>query len=155
MLRKLSFTFGVLAVLGSSTASAQTVIPAHINLHNGYIVVINDINPKQEHTAGVLEPWNPSAPLVKLSWNGFSQSTYAPYGQRAYLNQCCIAAGTEYRLTLYQESETGVFVRPRLCNVRGIPFGYAVVEVVGPYIWHRNGISGNTSLRVLDAPCPV
>ena len=155
MLRKLMLTFGILATVASATASAQMLIPAHINLHNGYIVVINDISPKREFTSGVIEPWYPSPPLVKLSWNGFSQSTDAPYGERAYLNRCCIAAGTGYSLTFHQGGyQTGVDVRPRLCNVRGIPFGYAVIEVVGPYIWYRNGISGTPSVRVLDAPCP-
>jgi hypothetical protein len=156
VLRKLTITFAILATLATSTASAQMVIPSHINLHNGYVVVINTISPKREYTAGVFEPWYPPAPLVQLSWSGYKQSTNAPYGERAYLNSCCIAAGTEYGLTFHQGGyQTGVDVRPRLCNVRGIPFGYAVVEVVGPYVWHHNGISGTPSVHVVDAPCPV
>src|SRR5665213_3615806 len=83
---------------------------------------------------------------------------------RAHINAGLIAAlikrqavaGTGYSLTFYQGGyQTGVDVRPRLCNVRGIPFGYAVVEVVGSYVWHRNGISGTPSVHVVDAPCPV
>ena len=156
MLRKFLLTFGILATLASSTASAQMVIPGHINLHNGYVVVINSISPKREYTAGVMEPWSPNPPHVRLSWNGFGQSADVPYGGQAFLNQCCIAAGTGYSLTFYQGGyQTGVDVHPRLCNVRGIPFGYAVVEVVGSYVWHRNGISGTPSVHVVDAPCPV
>lgn len=157
MLRKLLLAFGALATLASATASAQMVIPAHIDLHRGYIVVINDISPKRNHR-GIIEPWSPAAALVKSCWSGIAcQETRAPFGGRGYINQeCCVAAGTKYQLTLTAgELYKSVYVLPRLCNVRGIPFGYAVVEFTGPYTWLDNGIAGEISVRVLDAPCPV
>jgi hypothetical protein len=161
MLHKLLLTFGILALLGPSTASAQQVVPPHINLHNGYIVVINNIHTSRLYSNGRTEPWSAPEAYASLKWAVHSRRVVVPYGGgHAYLNDCCIAAGTRYTFRFYQGSvEHDLTVQPKLCNIRGIPFGYAVVELSGSYQWLQNSTipltHGEPVLRDLHAPCPT
>jgi hypothetical protein len=43
MLRRFVFAMAAVAALSPLTASAQTVIPSHVNIHNGFIEVRNQI----------------------------------------------------------------------------------------------------------------
>ena len=127
LLRSLSRALALLLVLAPLCAAAQLDVLPNVNLHNGYVEVINHVTYR----------------------DGYSLPGYAklhgPFGQQSQgnvlsgatiaLNHCCIAAGTKYSVELdYSTASLREFSEPftaRLCNIRGIPFGYAVVEFTG------------------------
>jgi len=153
MLRFIARSIGVLAVLVPLAAAAQLPVPAGVNLHNGYIEVINRV----AYHDGFSYPG-----AVKL--NGRLEG-HVGSGGTMTLNQCCIVAGTHYVVELNYADTAGqrspIGVTPRLCSIRGIPFGYAVVEFTGTIKKTREGSGSPTrfeafgfSERRVDVACP-
>src|SRR6185437_25397 len=72
-------------------------------------------------------------------------------------NHCCVVAGTLYSVTAAILGKSYEFkVRPALCNVRGIPFGYARIVFTGHlYRDNNNFWVGEVTPHVTDGPCPV
>lgn len=130
MFRTLARSIGLLAVLVPLVASARTVPPG-VNLHNGYILVINHV----QYEDGFSHPG-----LVRVN-----EKLEAHVGSAGsvVVNRCCIVAGTRYVVELDYDRSAGtlapVAVTPRLCNIRGIPFGYAVVVWSGIIRQTRDG----------------
>ncbi len=154
MLRFIARAFGILAVLLPLSAAAQLAVPSNVNLHKGYIEVIN-------HVQYPAHFWHGGA--VKL--NGHFQGEVGS-GGTFVLNRCCIVAGSQYVVELdyvwSASARSPLSVTPRLCNIRGIPFGYAVVEYTGSVVKTREGSGTNTrfemfhfSGRRVDTSCPV
>ncbi len=139
----LNLTFALIAIAGLSPlmASGQTVIPSHINIHNGFIEVRDQIALKgsiQYAGADVVLRWE----------GGFEhEKVYLHHGGVIFFNKCCIPAGTRYTVTLNlpRGGESTVALRPQLCNVRGIPFGYALVVFTG-----EMGYDPNYNTKISD-----
>lgn len=144
----------ILAVLAPLSASAESFpVPAGVNLHNGYIEVINHV----EYRDG-------------FSWPGTVRLNERTQGEvmsahRFNINGCCVVAGTRYVVELNYATSAGhgepVGVTPRLCNIRGIPFGYAVVVYWGVIKKTREGSGSPTRFesehfggRQADTECP-
>ena len=119
MLRTIARSIAILAVLVPLVASARTVPPG-VNLHNGYILVINHVQYENGFT---------SAGLVRV--NEKDEAHVGSAGS-VVVNRCCILAGSHYVVELNYAISAGarepVSVTPRLCNIRGIPFGYAQTQ---------------------------
>lgn len=154
MYRFIARSIAVLAVLVPLAAAAQLPVPAGVNLHNGYIEVINHV---QYHDG--------FAYTGELKLNGTTEG-HVGSGGTLMLNRCCILAGSHYVVELDymswggQRSPFGVV--PRLCNIRGIPFGYAVVEYTGTLKKTREGSGSSTRFEMfnfrahrVDEACPV
>jgi len=122
MFRTIARSIALLAVLVPLVASARTVPPG-VNLHNGYILVINHVQ---------YEDGFSHLGLVRV--NEKDEAHVGSAGS-VVVNRCCILAGSEYMVELNYVTSAGirvpVRVTPRLCNIRGIPFGYAVVVYSG------------------------
>lgn len=114
------------------TASAGT-IPSGINAHNGYIEVTNHIKIKDAPSGKMPDP-----PIVRVMFhNSIVDDLSLPYGHTAYLNKCCFAAGTHYTVDVLTEARFDrTSLEPKLCNVRGIPFGFAVINLDGTVFWY-------------------
>jgi hypothetical protein len=160
MLRTLVLAASVLAAAVPLAGSAQTV-PSGLNLHNGYIQVNN-------HVVVVMPPMRQREHIENLP--SPSVLLFSPFTRQEdlkldrwgpiYLNRCCIAAGTRYSVAYAAELVVGappsLVVHPRLCNVRGIPFGFAEVTFAGEITWNdqkRHWVSAVTE-RVDNSPCP-
>ena len=146
--------FCLFVVLLPLSAAAQLPVPPHVNLHNGYIEVINHI--RYHHGFSI-------SGLVRLNE---SPEGEVASGGTFLINRCCILAGTEYWVELNYVKSTSfrlpIKVTPRLCNIRGIPFGYAVVEFTGDIVEKRAGSGFHTHFELLhsderrvDTSCPV
>ena len=140
MLRFVARAFCLFVVLLPLSAAAQLPVPPHVNLHNGYIEVINHIQaPESSKFSG----------MVKL--NGRHEGEVRS-GAGLVLNRCCILAGSQYQVEIEYPAFTGswerIVVTPRLCNIRGIPFGYAVVVFTGSRWAYLHATRVDTS-------CPV
>lgn len=128
MLRNVTLAIVVLAAMMPGIVSAQDV-----NLHNGYIVVRNETVIKGYD--GVIT----DAARVWLSGSVNESAEVNSGGGTIYLNKCCILAGSLYKVELYVMNQYIVAtVRPQLCNVRGIPFGFALVTFTGTAARDRN-----------------
>ena len=145
--------FCLFVVLLPLSAAAQLPVPPHVNLHNGYIEVINHIRYHDRFDTPA---------LVRLNENPEGE---VASGGTFLINRCCILAGTEYWVELNYVTSIRVRmpikVTPRLCNIRGIPFGYAVVEFTGDIAQKRAGsefpfydLLHSDATRV-DTSCPV
>lgn len=153
MHRTLVLAAVMLAAVLPLAGSAHT-IPAGINPHNGYIMVNNWIKVKDAPPGKM-----PDAPLVRVKFHdSLVGRVYVDYGHTAYMNNCCFAAGTYYTVELLVEGATvSENVKPLLCNVRGIPFGYGAINLDGDIIWYakeRRWIVDAKPHRA-DAPCPT
>ncbi|HET6893935.1 MAG TPA: hypothetical protein VFH72_00965 [Candidatus Baltobacteraceae bacterium] len=153
MLRFVARAFCLFAVLLPLSAAAQLPVPPHVNLHNGYIEIIDRVQvPAGFKFSGI----------VKL--NGRHEGEVRP-GGTFVLNRCCILAGSHYEVEVSYSSATArmrTFVTPRLCNIRGIPFGYAVIEVAATFVKTREGSglgsayeSYHVQAKRVDTSCPV
>lgn len=142
MLRFIARAFAIVAVFFPLTASAQFSIPAGVNLHNGYIEVINRVH----YHDGFSWPGD-----VKL--NDRHEGRVGT-GGTFVINKCCILAGSHYLVELNYVSGAGIRVPvgvvPRLCNIHGIPFGYAVVEYTGNIRKTREGSGSGTRYETTD-----
>ena len=110
----------------SAPASAQ-------NLHNGFIAIVN----QSHHELTVI--------TFKMLSNDTDEIIKIAPGKVGYLNKCCYAAGTRYRIdTTYPPPHdkgnfgTSHYITPGLCNKNGIPHGFASLvyrpsTVYGPY----------------------
>jgi len=154
MLRFIARSIGVLVVLVPLAAAAQLPIPAGVNLHNGYIEVINHV----VYQDGFSYPGD-----VRLNETPEGK---VGSGGTLLVNRCCILAGSHYVVELNYVTTAGqrspFGVTPRLCNIRGIPFGYAVVEYTGTLKKAREGSGSPTRFEMfnfrghrLDETCPV
>ncbi len=108
----------VLAILVVAVFASSALADASINLHNGYIRLQN----------------NGSLPVhVVITTQGFAAITMfdgvVPPHSVNHANNCCYLAGTLYDVHAYFGDYVDHYfersIRPRLCNTRGIPFGYA------------------------------
>jgi hypothetical protein len=147
----------VLAVVAFGAAvplpgSAQT-IPGGINLHNGYIEVNNRIIMHAAKDA-------PPLPRARIDFRNSltrQQSEPSTLMGTTYINACCVVAGSLYQVVLFAAYHiTIATVRPRLCNVRGIPFGFAVVTFTGNIVWNAKEHSWEPTItpHVNDGVCP-
>ena len=120
----------VCALLIASPLEGSAHIPPTINLHNGFIRVFNHI-----HYLGARRGL-----VVRIKYERHDETT-----PDIYFNNCCYAAGSTYELFVEPKARSGttddsvwdsrtIFVKPRLCNIDGIPFGYAEVEVTGQMV---------------------
>jgi hypothetical protein len=154
MLRRL----GLLVLALALPLVTMGTVPSNINLHNGYVTVVNNV--RFTDTKG-----NATFPVrVHLSRHngiGFDMHWADELwpGQQTIINNCCIVAGARYQLSCYTTKRIDACAtldeRPRLCNVRGIPFGYAAFEITGE-IWYE-GVDWKSSgldLHRIDTGCP-
>ena len=154
MLQRLFLSGAILIAALSVAASAQSTIPEGVNLHNGFVEVRNEIVIYRDGRRDVA--------LGRIHMNhanrlGYSEVREAHTGQTAVFNKCCVLAGSPYTLEMdIVQSHIERLIYPRLCNVRGIPFGYAVVVFRGE-ISIRDHYSHATGLHAyaLDVPCPT
>lgn len=152
MLRRLILALAAVAVFSPLMISAQTeptVIPPHVNIHNGFIELRNQI--QQIGTSGAT--WR-----VTLKYHGHvMQDAKVNAGDTIYLNVCCIAAGSLYDVEINLRGSAKATIRPQLCNVRGIPFGYGVVVFTGhiAYDPKTHGYPSYYEPHVPTVPCPV
>jgi len=141
MLRTIARSIAILAVLVPLVASARTVPPG-VNLHNGYILVINHVQYENGFT---------SAGLVRV--NEKDEAHVGSAGS-VVVNRCCILARSHYVVELNYAISAGarepVSVTPRLCNIRGIPFGYAVVVYSGIIKKTREGSGSFTRFETFQ-----
>lgn len=131
-------------------ATAQTVIPDHVNIHNGFIEVRDEIVLKGGAVSG--------ATPVRLTYNYATLQTAAiTRGGTIFLNVCCIAARSLYKVHLGGRLDVEATVRPQLCNVRGIPFGYALVIFTGEitYVAKTHDFAVYAEPHVPAVSCPV
>jgi hypothetical protein len=154
MLRKLIFALGALAVTFAGSASAQSIIPQQVNLHNGYIELHSSILVTEY---GRTENTSISVNLLRGYDTCCQDHASVQTNFPNVLNHCCIVAGTLYTVRTNILGKTNDFrVRPALCNVRGIPFGYARITFTGHISRDRNNNwVGEVTPHVTDAPCPV
>lgn len=153
MFRRIAFVLGVVALSLPIAAAAQRPVPDGVNLHNGYIEVINHMQYHDGFRGGG---------VVNLN-----DKTVGEVGSPGTLvvNHCCILAGSRYVVELNYVSWAGarspIAVVPRLCTIRGIPFGYAVVEFTGDIRKTREGSGSPTRFEIfnfrerrIDTGCP-
>lgn len=147
MLRSLTLAAAVLAAMIPGNVSAQDV-----NLHNGYIVVRNETvitNYRKVVT---------DAATVALRFDGTTRESAVvnSSGGTVYLNNCCILAGTLYEVKINVMGKSiHAMVRPQLCNVRGIPHGFALVTFTGTAERDsNNNWVVHVEPHVPSVPCP-
>ncbi|MDE2480889.1 MAG: hypothetical protein KGN02_01700 [bacterium] len=161
MFRQLMRVLVAAVVLFPLGASAQSVIPPHVNLHNGYIEVVNQIKIYDERRDGtrILRHGDVAKFDLRLYLNNnhLVQEAAINTGDTVYLNTCCILAGSLYQITAKFRGTIDAEIRPQLCNVRAIPFGYGVVVLTGVLIyeektaiWHRD-----YAAHIPTVSCPV
>lgn len=155
MFRSVAFAVGMCTLLlPLATAAAPLPVPAGVNLHNGYLEVINHVRYLDGFTA---------AGRVQL--NEKSVGVVGTDGTLV-VNHCCVLAGSHYTVELDYAASAGSrypdTIVPRLCSIRGIPFGYAVVEFIGTIRKTREGPASPARFEVLgfrarrvDQECPV
>ena len=137
------------AVLTLVAAFALMALPAaaEINYHNGLIAIDNEgsvpIHLKIEHFTKGIGAGARVQSMVEIGAH-----------QRFIANGCCYAAGSEYQITATHSGNWSYdYVTPRLCNERGIPYGYAHVAYrAEPDPWHAH--SYFTKFRRVDTGCP-
>lgn len=95
MFRCIAFAFGMLGVLLPLSAAAEMPVPAGVNLHNGYIVIINHV---QGHDGFM----GPATVNVNRKHEG-----EVPLGGTLIVNRCCILAGSSYEVELNYMSHAG------------------------------------------------
>lgn len=154
MPRSRVFVLSALVALLPLAASAALPVPAGVNLHNGYIEIINHV---QYHDGFSV------AGVVKI--NEKTEGDVSS-GGTFLANWCCILAGSSYIVELDFDRAAGaripIRITPRLCNIRGIPFGYAVIEYTGRVKKTAEGSGsfarfetfGERATRI-DTACPV
>lgn len=154
MFRSIARALGVVVVLLPLSVAAQLAVPSGVNLHNGYIVVVNHVQYQDGFKyAGTVKLNDKAVGEVR------SHDTFV-------VNHCCILAGSRYMLELdymsWAGSRSPIALVPRLCNIRGIPFGYAAVEFTGDLRKTPEGSGSATRFEILgfrvkriDTGCPV
>jgi hypothetical protein len=154
MLRKLVFALGAIAVTFAGSASAQSIIPQHVNLHNGYIELHSSV---LVTIAGRTDNEPITVLLLRNSDTCCQDRADVYTNSPNVFNHCCIVAGTLYAVRALILGKTYSFpVRPLLCNVRGIPFGYQRITFTGHlYRANNNNWVGEVTPHVADVPCPV
>lgn len=139
MFRTIARSIALMAALVPLVAAARTV-PAGVNLHNGYLLIVNHI----KYEDGFRQPG-----LVKVDER---DEAHVGSAGTVTVNRCCIVAGTRYKVEIDYEMTASVrvpvSVTPRLCNIRGIPFGYAVVVYSG--IIKKTPENSGTTTRFQD-----
>ncbi|HEY8322632.1 MAG TPA: hypothetical protein VIG46_12650 [Candidatus Baltobacteraceae bacterium] len=150
MLRRLCLSVALVAFAAPLAANAQSVIPDHVNIHNGFIEVRNEVVLKNGATSG-------GTPLLLTYGGGTIERSQTTPGGTTFLNVCCIAAGSLYKVHYGGRANVEATVRPQLCNVRGIPFGYAVVVFTGSitYDSKTHGFDVQIEPHVPPVSCPV
>jgi len=155
MLRNLTVIAVLLAAMLPTGSSAAVAPYSAVNLHNGFIEVRSHVvvkNYGEDVSASALVH-------VNLRRTDGTLQDYGQVGSTApiYFNTCCIVAGTLYIVeATVQGHKIDFRVRPKLCNVRGIPFGFEIVTVTGNAERDRNNNwVVNIQPHVLEAPCPT
>ena len=159
MLRKIvlaALAFGLVVPLASAAA---TDVPSEVNLHNGYVIIRNNLHYINHGVSlDVSERQNGHLMMYhKVGPGGY-----------AIANTCCILAGTRNEVLVnggfnpgFPASATLAFV-PRLCNISGIPFVYADIEITGTYRYVPAATKGGRghwetehySVHRADTKCP-
>ena len=155
MLRKFALAIATLALPFGTAAP----VSAEINLHNGYIIVINHVKVLEKDG----DPWKGPLRLQVvlnhvMSLANFQEIGHVGQGETITMNDCCIAAGSPYSFKIVGEDRVKapiLYFHPRLCNIRGIPFGFATIVITGtlqriPNNWEVT----NFHAQDVDAPCP-
>ena len=156
MLRTLTLAISLFAALIPLGASAAPTIPRGINLHNGYIEVRNDV---VVTNYGHVEPVGAHIVMKNAAFMQHNAQEFriVDTGTTGYLNVCCVLAGSLYHVQMTLLGMPVVaMVRPQLCSVRGIPFGFAIVAFTG--VAHRDRNNNwviNITPHVPHTPCPV
>lgn len=154
MLRRLVLAAIALTAAAVPLAGSARTIPAGINAHNGYIEINNWIKIKDAPPGKMPDP-----PVVRIKFHdSLIEQLHVPYGHTTYVNNCCFAAGTYYTVEVVTEARiVSTSVLPLLCNVRGIPFGFAVVNLEGSIFWHDKERRWVVDVRPHNAgpPCPT
>ena len=147
MLRKMILVLAaVMAVVQLTSAAAQ----ADVNLHNGYIEVVDHITYNEDLTGVIDRSKLHGIPKLPFDVDFYSPSYGVGYGKVrmtngvAIMNHCCVLAGSFYTVTgmamNQQEGNRHVVIagahfkdtmKAALCNVRGIPFGFIRVVLFG------------------------
>lgn len=150
MLRRLCLMVALVVLAAPLAATAQTVIPDHVNIHNGFIEVRYEVVMKNGATAD-------GTPLRLTYGNATLEDAHVSPGGTTFLNVCCIAAGSLYKVHLLGRANVEATVRPQLCTVRGIPFGYALVTFTGDitYVSKTHAFIVNLEPHVPPVSCPV
>ncbi len=153
MLRRLAI-FVVSAMLPTFAVAG---VPSDVNLHNGYVIVVNHVHYAGEKTL----PFD----ITYVGLSTLNRKLAA--GSYATFNQCCVVAGQTYHVYARTEQNhmgvnPNIPVHARLCNIRGIPFGYAEVELVGNVTYHQSTVHPalgdfdvtGVAIRQIDTGCP-
>ena len=148
MFRRLCLSLALVVTAAPLAANAQTVIPDHVNIHNGFIEVRDEVVLKNGAGTGWI-PLNLTLGSIVIE-----RAQTLP-GHTTIFNVCCIAAGSLYKVHFLGRVSSEATVRPQLCNVRGIPFGYAVVVFTGSITYHPSGFSYDIEPHVPPVSCPV
>lgn len=130
------------AIVMLLAASLLNPLPAGaVNLHNGYIVIVNESGHELRGSVGHI-----------FAGVHHMQSLVIPPHSEAIANDCCYAAGSHYRVEMTSgQYRAHVDISPRYCNVRLIPHGFAKVA------FHFADVPGmGTALIVqrVDNGCP-
>lgn len=145
MLRKLIIAACTVALpLVVAAATAASDIPSEVNLHNGYVTV-RDIRPSN----------SPYVMVYERQLGGNMGALRSRPGDVLIANRCCILAGTENQVRVEESPRNAgqqptwmihySFV-PRLCNIHGIPFGFADIVIAEE--------NGHTVVKRVDERCP-
>ena len=148
MLRRLALcAIAVLLPLGVAAA-----IPSGVNLHNGYIVVYNNVRSSEPVEYDI---------QISHEHRGWFDRQQGTGNHPVIFNRCCIAAGSIYEVlvTMKVNGELGVAkaaTNARLCNIRGIPFGYSAFVVTGQLSRRDTGaaIGRALTIHVVSQDCP-
>jgi len=155
MVRPLSIIVVLLAAILPTGSSAAVSSYAAVNLHNGFIEVRSYVTVDNKGTD--VTATTPLLATLRRSDGTFQESANVFAGTPIYLNDCCIVAGSLYEVQVKGVGHSVTFkVRPKLCNVRGIPFGYEIVTISGRAERDsNNNYKLDLEPRVLEAPCPT
>ena len=92
---------------------------------------------------------------------GITEISKVAQGHTIQMNNCCVVAGSAYSLAVTDPGRDVAYInygdlRPRLCNIHGIPFGFAVFDITGTIQRGTNNdwIYTNMHAHVVDSACP-
>ncbi len=152
MLRKLAIAIAALAL----PLAAAAPVSAEINLHNGYIVVTNHVKVLERDGSPVKYQY--VLTVVLRHSLGTQEIGKVAQGSHTVMNNCCVVAGSPYS---FEVIDTSAYInhgdlRPRLCNIRGIPFGFAAVDITGTIQRDNANHWVYTDMRAkeVDTGCP-
>ena len=140
----------VTTLVALATLTTGAVAADHINLHNGYIAIRNDgaIPLRLFFIRHIIPGFMRLATL--------QSEVVIPAHTTFIANRCCYAAGSNYEMEVgYTRKDVRLGVVPRLCNVHGIPHGYAELAF---HPVHRQSVAFGWYYKAeggrIDTGCP-